>query len=167
MQCPSCHAEAPTGSRFCQNCGTTLDSEASSSSSTPFADVPPTPRPAYSTATGAPYSQAPVIQEGLSDKAAGAIAYLTIIPAIVFLLIEPYRSRPFVRFHSVQCLGLAVFSILGHMILAFLPFHLWMLSPLFSLFIFVLWIIAIVSAAQGKWFALPVIGGFAQQQSRR
>ena len=29
---------------------------------------------------------------GLTDNAAGAIAYLTIVPAIIFLLIEPYNK---------------------------------------------------------------------------
>jgi uncharacterized membrane protein len=164
MECPSCHTVNSTGSKFCQNCGAALGEAPSGTAS--YTEVPPNPAPAYST-PGAAYGQAPTLQGGLSDNAAGAIAYLTIIPAIVFLLVEPYRSRPFVRFHSVQCLGLALFSIAGHLVLAFLPFHVWTLSSLFSLFIFVLWVIAIVSAGQGKWFKLPAIGDIAEQQSRR
>ena len=41
-------------------------------------------------------------QSGLSDNAAGALAYVTIIPAIVFLLVEPYNKNSFVRFHAWQ-----------------------------------------------------------------
>ena len=41
---------------------------------------------------------------GLSDNLAGALAYLTIIPAIVFLVIEPFNRRRFVRFHAFQCI---------------------------------------------------------------
>ena len=39
---------------------------------------------------------------GLSDNAAAGIAYITIIPAIVFLIIEPFKRSPFVRFHAWQ-----------------------------------------------------------------
>jgi hypothetical protein len=39
---------------------------------------------------------------------AGMLAYFTIIPAIIFLLIEPYNRNRFVRFHSFQCLFVAV-----------------------------------------------------------
>ena len=49
--------------------------------------------------------------QGLSDNAAGAIAYITIIPAIVFLLVEPYNKKPFVRFHAWQCIFLYVACI--------------------------------------------------------
>ena len=43
---------------------------------------------------------------GLSDNAAGALAYLTVIPAIIFLIVEPYNKNSFVRFHSWQCIFL-------------------------------------------------------------
>ena len=37
---------------------------------------------------------------GLSDNAAGAIAYLTFVPATLLLLIPPYNTNPYVRFHA-------------------------------------------------------------------
>ena len=39
---------------------------------------------------------------GLSDNAAAGIAYITIIPAIVFLIIDPFRRSSYVRFHAWQ-----------------------------------------------------------------
>jgi len=36
------------------------------------------------------------------------LGYVTIIPAIVFLLIAPYNKSRFVRFHSFQCIFLTV-----------------------------------------------------------
>jgi uncharacterized membrane protein len=42
----------------------------------------------------------------LTENVAGALAYLTFIPAIFFLLRPPYNRNPFVRFHSVQSLML-------------------------------------------------------------
>ncbi len=35
---------------------------------------------------------------GLTDNVAGLIAYITIIPAIIFLVIAPYNKSRFVRF---------------------------------------------------------------------
>ena len=32
-------------------------------------------------------------QTGLSDNTAGALAYITIIPAIIFLVMEPYNKN--------------------------------------------------------------------------
>jgi len=113
---------------------------------------------------------------GLSDNAAAAIAYITIIPAIVFLVMEPYNRNPFVRFHAFQCIGLHVaWFVLGVLIgvvgavasvihLGLLMVLLW---PILWLGVVILWIICVVNASQGKWFKLPVIGKFAEQQARR
>ncbi len=167
MQCQSCHAENTAGAAFCQHCGAPLGAAAPGATyETPqpdpgFAPVGP---PAGSSG---PYGQAPVMQGGLSDTAAGAIAYLTIIPAIIFLLVEPYRSRPFVRFHAVQCIGLSIVAAVLRILASFMPYHFWSLYLVINLVVFIAWLIAIVSAAQGKWFKLPVIGDMAEQQSRR
>jgi len=32
------------------------------------------------------------------------VAYITIIPAIIFLVMEPYNKNKFVRFHAFQSL---------------------------------------------------------------
>ncbi len=113
---------------------------------------------------------------GLSDNAAGAIAYLTIIPAIIFLLVEPYNKNSFVRFHSFQCLFLCgaviavdialfiMFLILGYFLtfFAFLVLPLWWLWWLCVLGIIVF---CIVQASQGKKFQLPFIGPLAAKQA--
>ena len=39
---------------------------------------------------------------GLSDNAAGGLSYVTIIPAIVFLIVEPFKKSSYVRFHAWQ-----------------------------------------------------------------
>ena len=61
---------------------------------------------------------------GLADNVAGLLAYLTIIPAIIFLVIEPFNKNRFVRFHAFQCLFLAAtgIAIIIFMILGFIPF---------------------------------------------
>jgi uncharacterized membrane protein len=69
----------------------------------------------------------------------------------------------------MQCIGLTVASVVLHFAIAMLVFILhgltFMLSSLVSLCFFILWLVCIVSAAQGKWFKVPVIGDFAQKQS--
>jgi uncharacterized membrane protein len=161
MQCPACSTENPAGATFCQHCGASLSS-APPPPSSGYAQVP---QPATGPAA-AGYAPA---QSGLSDNSAAAVAYLTFIPAIIFLLIEPYSKKPFVRFHAVQCIGLTVASVVLHFAVGMLGFILHALtiplSMLLSLLFFILWLVCIVSAAQGKWFKVPVIGDFAQQQA--
>ncbi len=45
---------------------------------------------------------------GLSDNAAGAIAYLTFIPAVCFLIMEPYNKNSYIRFHAWQSIMLFI-----------------------------------------------------------
>jgi uncharacterized membrane protein len=102
--------------------------------------------------------------EGLSDNAAGAIAYITIIPAIIFLVMAPYNTKPFVKFHAFQCLGLAATGFcLG--IIGIIPILGWIVLLLGMLTLFVCWILCVVKASQGGAFKLPIIGKFAAEQS--
>src|SRR5258707_7309132 len=76
---------------------------------------------------------------GLTDNMAGALAYVTIIPAILFLVLEPYNRKRFIRFHSFQCIFFAVGWTVLWMALSFvahIPFFGWatvFLWPLVSL----------------------------------
>jgi len=118
-------------------------------------------------------SNATPATSGLSDNAAAAIAYLTIIPAIIFLLIEPFNKNSFVRFHSFQCIFLCVAAIVVDIALGiclaiatvimpamFLGVFLW---PVINLFWLIVVILCIVNAYQGKRFKLPIIGSFAEK----
>src|SRR5580704_17471460 len=107
----------------------------------------------------------------LTDNVAGALAYVTIIPAIVFLVMEPYNRNRFIRFHSFQSIFAAVawtalwiaLSIVVHMpFLGWLTFLIW---PLVSLAGFVIWVILVLKAYQGQKFKLPVIGDIAEKQA--
>ena len=102
---------------------------------------------------------------GLTPNLAGGLAYITIIPAIIFLCIEPYRRDSFVRFHCFQCLFLAVASFIVNIALHFIPFVGWFFWPLAWLFFAILWIIAMISAFQGKKWLIPIIGPLAEQQA--
>jgi len=108
---------------------------------------------------------------GLTDNVAGALAYVTIIPAIVFLVLEPFNKKRFVRFHSFQCIFFAIawtvlwviLAVVGHIpLLGWATVLLW---PLVSLAGFVIWLILVLKAYQGQMFKLPVIGDMAEQQA--
>jgi uncharacterized membrane protein len=103
---------------------------------------------------------------GLSDNAAGALAYLTIIPAIVFLALAEYNRRPFIRFHAFQSIFLGVACIILTTVLTFIPVIGWILEPLVLLAFFVFWLIAIIKASGGKEYEIPVIGAFARKQAQ-
>jgi len=91
---------------------------------------------------------------GLSDNQAAALAYFTIIPAIIFLVLEPYNRNPFIKFNCFQCIGLVV-TIMVLACLMPIPILGWFLAPLCILGVLVLIIICIINAFQGKVFRFP------------
>ncbi|MEO6983369.1 MAG: DUF4870 domain-containing protein [Edaphobacter sp.] len=106
-------------------------------------------------------------QGGLSQNTAAAVAYLTIIPAIIFLVLEPYNKNPFIRFHAFQslCLGILAFAV--QMILMVIPVIGWILIPIVGLAFLAVWIYTVLQASRGAWFKLPVIGNFAEAQAAK
>ena len=113
---------------------------------------------------------------GMADNVAGMLAYITIIPAIVFLVMEPYNRNRFVRFHSWQNIFLhaawivlwialvivstvlAFIPILGHLVALLL----WMVLALGGV---VIWIILFMKANGGQMYKLPFIGDLAEKQA--
>jgi uncharacterized membrane protein len=173
MQCPVCFAEVGPQNAFCNQCGAPLS--AATGAAPAGAEVPP--QPAY-TAPPPAYAAAPVAaaSSGLSENAAGAIAYLTIIPAIIFLVIEPYNKIPFVKFHSWQSIGLGVAAFLLQIIVSMVQIALHFIPGIFLLFtlvhlvvavgLFLIWLLVILKASKGEWYKLPIIGEFAEKQAR-
>jgi uncharacterized membrane protein len=109
---------------------------------------------------------------GLTDNVAGMLAYVTIIPAIVFLLLEPYNKRRFIRFHAFQCIFLCIaLLVLGValQILWHIPFLGWAIGilvwPLIALGELILWIFLLMKAYQGQMFKLPLVGDMAEKQA--
>ncbi len=101
------------------------------------------------------------LDSGLSDNAAGALAYITIIPAILFLVLEPYNKRPFVRFHAFQCIGLALCAFACNLIMI-IPILGWIAGLLGDLALFVCWIMCIVKASKGERWKVPLIGNYVE-----
>jgi uncharacterized membrane protein len=112
---------------------------------------------------------------GLPETLAGALAYF-LLPAIVFLLVEPYKGNRFVRFHSFQCIGLCLAGVVigaSLRVVGFLLFFIPLLghllvvlvSMVISLGFFAIWVVLVVKALQGEMFKLPLVGDFAERQT--
>lgn len=143
---------------FCNMCGTQIPDGASTCAA--CAGRVPTAPTAVATGT-----------QGMTDNVAGMLAYITIIPAIIFLVVEPYNRNRFIRFHSFQCLFFAAALIVLHVglgILAIVPGVALLTFPLHMLInlgAFILWIILLIKANQGQMYKLPIIGDLAEQQA--
>ena len=141
--CSSCGGQIPAGATVCPACGHSA-------------------APAAVTATAATTN---------NDNVMGALAYVTIIPPILFLVMEPYNKNKFIRFHSFQCLfTCAFFFALGIalMIIGFIPVLGLITIPIhFVLLVggFVLWIVLVLKAYQGQMFKLPIVGDMAEKQA--
>jgi uncharacterized membrane protein len=108
---------------------------------------------------------------GLTDNVAGLLAYVTIIPAIVFLVMEPYNKNRFIRFHSFQCLFIAAAGVvvsIAFMIVGMIPFVNLLLIPI-SVIVWLGFLVIVVVCAlkayQGQMFKLPIIGDMAEKQA--
>jgi len=111
-----------------------------------------------------PLSSAPppvVAQDGLADNVAGALAYITIIPAILFLILEPYNKRPFVKFHAFQCLGLTLTAFALSLILV-IPILGWIVGVLGDVVLLVFWVLCIIKALSGEKYKVPFIGNYVE-----
>jgi uncharacterized membrane protein len=158
--CANCGAALNPGSGFCGNCGKPAGAATQPS------------RAAVAPGSAA----APSGSTGISANVAGALAYvLGLITGVIFLVLEPYKSDRFVRFHAMQsvlfsvaCLALSVAwsvvtGILGGSIgiLALLTLPLQMLL---SLGIFILWLYVMYQAYNNREYRIPLIGAIAAQQ---
>jgi uncharacterized membrane protein len=110
-------------------------------------------------------------QTGLSDNAASGIAYITFIPAIIFLATAPSNQKPLIRFHSWQSIfysivwfvAWAVLAVIG--MIPILNLVDIVLFPLTFLGLVIVWVILLIKAFNGERFKLPVIGDLAEKQA--
>jgi len=110
----------------------------------------------------------------LKENLAAALAYVSFIPAIVFLRVRPFKHNRLVRFHSWQSIFFAIAGALAAIVLRIVFFVLsliprfgYLLGSLVVLVVgigfMILWLVALIKAFQGELFKLPVIGDFAEK----
>jgi len=110
-------------------------------------------------------------ESGLSDNGAGALAYITFIPAVIFLAMPPYNKSAYVRFHAWQSIFLTVACFALFVVLAILgriPFLGLLVVPLMfilDLGLFILWLVVVLKALNGTSFKIPIIGALAESQA--
>jgi uncharacterized membrane protein len=166
INCPQCHAEMPDDVVFCPGCGRRMwvpGQEASKSAPRP----PAVGTPAASTSDA-------TISSRPKDNLIAASAYITFIPAAVFVLVEPFKRNRFIRFHAFQSIFLAVATILIaiairilYSVLTVIPvvgyLLAWLVIPVALLGWGIIWVVLVVKALQGEPFKLPFIGSLAEK----
>jgi uncharacterized membrane protein len=115
------------------------------------------------------------VHTGISENSLGAVSYLTLIPAIVFLAIAPYNRSAYVRFHSWQSIIVGAIAFLVNFVLSSLmqstsfvsPRVFLTLSALIGVAYMLVMIFCAVRALNGKLFKLPLVGAWAERQANR
>jgi len=166
--CASCGTALAEDIRFCQSCGSPTTSTGPTSVSAS----------AGSAAVVAISSPPNVEQKTMETNLVGALTYLAgFITGVIFLVLDPYKSNSFVRFHAFQSIFFNVawiaFWILWMILSAVLTpltagvFGLIALPLIliFSLAGFGIWLFLMYQAYQQKLFKLPIVGKFAAQQA--
>lgn len=169
--CSKCGAQLVQGAGFCGQCGAPFAAAAAAPGGGAKAPAAGGAAPAAQPASGA----APATR-GLTSNVAAMLAYFTIIPAIIFLVVEPFNKDRFVRFHSFQSIFFNIAWIVfwfGMFIvdrfLWAVPILGWLISIGIYLLVdlggFILWLILVLKAYKNEKFMLPVIGAMAEQQA--
>lgn len=112
------------------------------------------------------------------DAFLGAVAYLAVLPAIIFLVVPDLKQKRYLRFHSWQSILLAVSIVvvaavtrLAFAVLSVFPFMgfllAWLVAGLVALAVVFLWIAIVIKAALGDAYGLPFIGTWSGRLADR
>ncbi|MGA9669364.1 MAG: hypothetical protein WBQ94_09160 [Terracidiphilus sp.] len=113
-------------------------------------------------------------QSGFSENSIAALAYLTFVPAILFLILPRYNKSSYVRFHAWQSILLNIAAFVVSVVLSLLAepalkrgayFVLGVTRVMWGVW-FGLWISTAVIALNGKRFKIPFIGPVAEKTAQ-
>ncbi len=94
-----------------------------------------------------------------NDKLLAALSYPIGLVAIIILLVEDMKSRPFQKYHAIQALGVNVVLVVLSTVLMLIPF-VGCIVPL-------LWLVTFYwayQAYQGQYFDIPGVTPFLKGQ---
>jgi len=101
---------------------------------------------------------------GLQENIASLLCYvLGWVSGIVFLILEPNNKT--VKFHALQSIIVFGAFTVVEIIFGWIPILGWIINALAGLLAFILWIVFIVTAAQGKKWKAPIAGDLAEKWS--
>ena len=107
----------------------------------------------------APYADVEVSDDDKLWAMLSWIPWLGVVLAIIALLIEPQKDRPFVRFHAVQAIGANIIIGIVSALLVVTVF-LSCITPILGL----VTIYPAIKAYQGEWFEVPWLTDFCKNQ---
>jgi uncharacterized membrane protein len=110
---------------------------------------------------------------GFSENSIAALAYITFVPAILFLILPRYNKSSYVRFHAWQSILLNIAAFVVSVILTMLAVPALQHGAFFMLGLsrvmwgvwFGLWIATAMTALNGKRFRIPLLGAIAEKAS--
>ncbi len=166
--CQSCGTSLGADTRFCQSCGAPTEfglDVAASALDSPVGGAVVSP----SGDTGS---------KTMDTNLVGALTYLGgFITGIVFLVLDPYKSNSFVRFHAFQSIFFSVAWIAFWIVWMILSAVLTPLTAgifgliavplmlIFTLAGFGIWFFLMYQAYQQRLFKLPIVGKFAAEHA--
>ena len=157
--CAKCGADLKDGATFCGSCGASVAGAAPA---------------APASGGGAAPAAGSASSGGMTSNVAGALAYFTIIPAILFIVLEQFKQDKFVRFHAFQSLffQLGIFVCwIPLMIVGWIPFIGWLILLLGMLVLglggFACWVFLVYKAYSNEKFELPFLGKLAAEQAAK
>jgi uncharacterized membrane protein len=87
------------------------------------------------------------------NKGIAAVTYV-----LFFLPYLAAKDSKFAMYHANQSLVLLILAVAGNFVLGIIPVLGWILLPFFGIGVFVLWLIGVLNALNGKMQPLPLIG---------
>jgi uncharacterized membrane protein len=166
--CQSCGAALSADTRFCQSCGSPTEIKVGVSTTAVESAAAVAVMPAPGESGSKP----------METNVVGALTYIAgFLTGIVFLVLDPYKSNSFVRFHAFQSIffnvawvafwivWMVVSAVLTPLTAGIFGLLALPLMLIFTLAGFGIWIVLMYQAYQGKLFKLPIVGKFAAEQA--
>lgn len=94
------------------------------------------------------------------DKLWALLSWLIWIIALIALLMEDKKSRPFIRYNAVQSLALMVVGWVLSLVLSFIFFIGCVVAIAWLVYV----IILAIQSYQGKWVTIPFLTDFCKNQ---
>ncbi|MFQ6102434.1 MAG: DUF4870 domain-containing protein [Anaerolineae bacterium] len=88
------------------------------------------------------------------DKLWALLSWLLWPVAIIVLLMEDKKSRPFIKYHAVNSLA---YSVVWYIVGTITVGCLWVVGAIYAIYV-------AIKAYQGEWVEVPVISNFVRNQ---